>query len=63
MKIDLALNKLQRFIRNKTQPTKQSTKFGSIWPIDRTLSCATAMQGYTAFLKAPELLDFHDQIV
>ena len=47
------------------------TQFSSIWPIDRTLLDATtpgqseamAMKGYSAFLKAPALLDPHPQIV
>ena len=50
-----------------------STQFSSIWPIDRTLSGATtlgqsgpgamAIKGYSASLKAPELLEPHPQIV
>ena len=47
-----------------------STVFSSIWPIDRTLSVAArvnlwaiAMKGYSAFPKAPALLEPYYQIV
>ena len=50
-----------------------STQFSSIWPIDRTLSGVTtpgqselgamAMKWYSAFPKAPALLEPHHQIV
>ena len=50
-----------------------SMQFISIWPIDRTLSMlplparvdlgVMAMKGYSAFPKAPALLELHHQIV
>ena len=45
----------------------QPIQFSSIWPIDRTLSGATplgqmAMKEYSAFPKAPALLEPHYQI-
>ena len=42
--MDLALNKRQKFISNKThQPTNEKNQFGSIWLIDKALSGAPTL--------------------
>ena len=60
-------------ISNDSVQFSISTQFSSIWPIDRTLSGATAparvdlggmaMKGYSVLREAPALLEHHYQIV
>ena len=62
--MDLALNNLQGLICHKTNQTKPYVEPYQVLPLQARVDLgAMAMKGYSAYLKAPALLEPHHQIV